>query len=114
MNADITIGNPEDATLFATPSGQLVRVKKGKELLIVLNDVEIPLTWGTTADPVLDLKEQPDGTRANVKTISTGKSKILLLNDELQAAFHINVEVFDPEEVTTLNPTTSDARQRQA
>jgi len=113
MNADITIGNPEEGTFYGAPKGQRIRVKRGNELLVVLNDVAMPLTWGTTSpDRVLDLTEQTDPLRANIKTVTSGNSKVLLLNKDLNTEFYIEVEVFDPTEVTTLNANATEPRQR--
>lgn len=114
MSADVTIGNPETATLYGLPTGQRIRVRKEQELLIVLTNTTGPqLTWGTTSpDNVLDLREQTDPNRATVRTTSSGTSKILLLNGALKAEFFIEVEVFDPEQATDLGLAAGAVEQK--
>lgn len=109
MNADLLFGNVE---FFGAPSGQRVRVKLGESFTVNLNEGEEGLVWATTQqDRVLDVLDK--GMSANVKADSIGNAEIQIQVSR-QVVFYVTVEVYDPASVTSLNPSTSEPRQREA
>lgn len=109
MNADLLFGNVE---FFGAPSGQRVRVKLGEAFTVNLNEGEEGLVWATTQqDRVLAVLD--NGMSANVTADAIGNAEIQIQVSR-SVVFYVSVEVYDPVSVTTLNPSTTEARQRQA
>lgn len=108
MNADILFSNVE---FFGAPSGQKVRVKVGETLQVQLNEAEAPFEWGTTADPILEVQDKHVNV-VEITTLKVGESKLIVLNEELNTIFHIDFEVFDPNEATNLGMSAGDPEDK--
>lgn len=98
MTADLLFGNVE---FFGAPSGQRIRVKVGEDFGVKFNDAPEGWSVATTADPILDVR---DGEVTKVAAMHTGTSEIQIQVDR-DVVFYITVEVFNPDEATTLGTT---------
>lgn len=108
MRLHVAFNNVE----FDQDSTDTIKVRKGDDFTVSLVEPGVPFTWATARrDDVLNLKEATDGLSATVTAAATGTSEIQL-QDAREVQFWVEVLVFDPAEVTSLNPTVSEPRLR--
>lgn len=99
---------------FDQDSTDAIKVKKGEEFTVSLVEPSEPFAWATARrDDVLSLSEAPAGLSAIVTATASGTSEIQLQH-EREVKFWVEVMVYDPTEVTSLNPTVSEPRTRTA